>query len=96
MHKLRRRVMRMKFADRMRELKLLQQNGVIHKGRKSWWEADHILPVVEGGDSNLDNIRTLCIACHRAVTKELRERRRRCSIPPAEDTHGTESRDVRI
>ncbi|HEX7828937.1 MAG TPA: HNH endonuclease [Thermoanaerobaculia bacterium] len=75
MHKLRRRVMRMKFADRMRELKSLQQNGVIHKGRKTWWEADHILPVVEGGDSNLENIRTLCIPCHRGVTKALRERR---------------------
>jgi hypothetical protein len=77
MHRLRRRVMRMPFAARMRELKVLQQNGVIHKGRKTWWEADHIVPVVEGGDSNLENIRTLCIPCHRAVTKELRERRKR-------------------
>jgi 5-methylcytosine-specific restriction endonuclease McrA len=77
MHKLRRRVMRMPFAERMRELKALQQNGVVHKGRKTWWEADHIVPVVEGGDSNLENIRTLCIPCHRAVTKELRERRKR-------------------
>lgn len=74
MHKLRRRVMRMKFAERMRELKALQQSGVIHKGRKTWWEADHIVPVVEGGDSNLENIRTLCIACHRNATKALRER----------------------
>ena len=32
---------------------------MIHKRRKSWWEADHILPVVEGGDSSLDNMRTL-------------------------------------
>ena len=74
--RLRRRVMRMPFAERMRELRALQQRGVIAKRRKSWWEADHILPVVEGGDSTLENVRTLCIPCHRAVTAALRERRR--------------------
>lgn len=74
--KLRRRVMRLPFADRMRELRALQERGLIARKRKSWWEADHILPVVEGGDSALDNIRTLCIPCHRAATAELRARRR--------------------
>lgn len=74
--KLRRRVMRLSFADRMRELRALIERGAIHRGRKTWWEADHIRPVVEGGDSNLDNMRTLCIACHREVTRGLRERRR--------------------
>ena len=69
--------MRLPFAERMRTLKALQTAGTIHKGRKTWWEADHILAVVEGGDSNLDNVRTLCIPCHRAVTKELRERRKK-------------------
>lgn len=75
-HKLRCRVMRLSFGSRMKELRALLDSGVIHRRRKSWWEADHILPVVEGGDSNLDNIRTLCIPCHRGVTRELRERRR--------------------
>lgn len=74
--KLRRRVMRLPFADRMRELRALLQRGAIAKRRKTWWEADHIVPVVEGGDSNLENIRTLCIPCHKAVTSELRKRRR--------------------
>ncbi len=64
------------FAERMRELKSLQARGIIHRKRKSWWEADHILPVVEGGDSNLENIRTLCIPCHREITRELRARRK--------------------
>lgn len=68
--------MRLPFAERMREIRSLQERGVINRKRKSWWEADHILSVVEGGDSNLDNIRTLCIPCHRSVTKELRARRR--------------------
>jgi 5-methylcytosine-specific restriction enzyme A len=75
-HRFRRKVMRLPFAERMRELRSLQERGVITRKRKSWWEADHILAVVEGGDSNLDNIRTLCIPCHRSVTKELRARRR--------------------
>ena len=76
-HKLRRRIMRLPFAQRMRELRALQECGAIHKKRKSWWEADHIVPVVEGGDSSLDNMRTLCIPCHRGATRELAARRRR-------------------
>lgn len=39
------------------------------------WEADHILPVIEGGgDCGPENLRTLCWRCHRAVTAELRKR----------------------
>ncbi len=79
-HQLRRRIMRLPFSERMRQLRALQKEGVIHKGRKSWWEADHIVAVVEGGDSNLENMRTLCIPCHRAVTAELRERRKRYAL----------------
>lgn len=79
-HRARRRVMRLPFSARMLELRALQSRGVIHRHRKSWWEADHILPVVEGGDSNLENLRTLCIPCHRDVTRALRERRRGAAI----------------
>jgi 5-methylcytosine-specific restriction endonuclease McrA len=44
--------------------------------RKSLWDADHIVPVVEGGgECDLENIRTLCLKCHRAATAELRKRR---------------------
>jgi 5-methylcytosine-specific restriction endonuclease McrA len=78
--RLRRAVLRLPFAKRMSELRALQKRGAIHRGRKSWWEADHITPVVEGGDSNLENIRTLCIPCHREVTRALRVRRRGISI----------------
>ena len=43
--------------------------------RKSLWDADHILPVCEGGgECDLENIRTLCLACHRDATHELRRR----------------------
>lgn len=47
-------------------------------GRRSLWDADHILPVCEGGgECDLSNIRTLCLKCHRQATAALRERRRR-------------------
>lgn len=73
---LRRRIMRLPFGERMRELKEMVKVGIIIRGRKTWWEADHVVPVVEGGDSNLENIRTLCVPCHRDVTRALRARRR--------------------
>jgi len=75
-HRLRRRIMRLPFARRMREIRALLERGTIHRGRKSWWEADHIIAVVEGGDSSLDNIRTLCIPCHRTATRALRDKRK--------------------
>jgi 5-methylcytosine-specific restriction endonuclease McrA len=67
--------MRLRFAKRMSEIKRLHAQGLAFRGRKTWWEADHIVPVVEGGDSNLENVRTLCIPCHRKVTAALRDRR---------------------
>jgi 5-methylcytosine-specific restriction protein A len=46
--------------------------------RRSLWDADHIRPVAEGGGAcDLDNLRTLCIACHREATAQLRQRLRR-------------------
>jgi len=47
------------------------------------WHADHIVPVYEGGRlCGLDNLRTLCVVCHAAVTRQqaqarAAERRRR-------------------
>jgi 5-methylcytosine-specific restriction protein A len=52
--------------------------GVKSNSRHTLWDADHIVPVVEGGgECDLSNIRTLCLKCHRAVTAALRERRSR-------------------
>lgn len=44
-------------------------------GRKSLWDADHILPVAEGGgECDLANLRTLCLRYHRQNTAELQAR----------------------
>ena len=45
--------------------------------RRSLWDADHIRPVAEGGGQcDLDNLRTLCLPCHREATAQLRTRLR--------------------
>jgi 5-methylcytosine-specific restriction endonuclease McrA len=49
------------------------------RGRRAWrarrprWEADHILPVADGGgECGLENYRLLCRACHVGVTAQWR------------------------
>ena len=60
------------------KLKALAAWGVKPRARQSLWDADHIMPVVEGGgECALENLRTLCLLCHRKVTAELRLRRRK-------------------
>jgi 5-methylcytosine-specific restriction protein A len=45
-------------------------------GRRNLWDADHVVPVVEGGgECDLSNMRTLCVRCHREATAALRRRR---------------------
>lgn len=44
------------------------------------YEIDHITPVVEGGGlCTVDNLRTLCIPCHKDETKALRTRRKKAA-----------------
>jgi 5-methylcytosine-specific restriction endonuclease McrA len=41
------------------------------------WEADHILPVADGGgECGLENYRLLCRGCHAAVTRQWRRLKR--------------------
>jgi 5-methylcytosine-specific restriction endonuclease McrA len=69
-----RRIRRLRGLPRVR---LLDEWGLRNRQRKSLWDADHILPVVEGGgECDLDNIRTLCLKCHRKATADLRARRK--------------------
>ena len=65
----------LKKARGIAKLRLLERWGLKKVSRKSLWDADHILPVIEGGgECDLDNLRTLCLICHRVVTAELRKR----------------------
>lgn len=63
--------------------------------RRHLWDADHIVPVAEGGgECDLTNMRTLCLACHRTVTTELRKRlaertKRRDGAPAAAESAET-------
>lgn len=51
------------------------------RGTGDLWQADHIKPVIEGGgECDLSNFRTLCIPCHKKVTKELHGRLKRKRI----------------
>lgn len=47
----------------------------IARGTGDRWHADHITPVIEGGgECGLDNYRTLCIPCHKKVTRDMHSR----------------------
>jgi 5-methylcytosine-specific restriction protein A len=60
--------------------------------RGSLWDADHIRPVAEGGGQcDLDNLRTLCLPCHREVTAQLRLRLRR-RVPASKGEMGATRR----
>ena len=51
--------------------------------RRHLWDADHIVPVVEGGgECDLSNMRTLCLKCHQEATAALRARRKARAIQP--------------
>lgn len=53
----------------------------LHNCNRTWWEADHIKAVVEGGGQcGLDNYRTLCVRCHRQETKQLFARRKKSGV----------------
>ena len=53
----------------------LRAVGVGHRWPGDLWDADHIVPVIEGGgETGLENLRTLCIPCHKKETAVLRKR----------------------
>ena len=71
----------LRYSRGARRLELLKLWGLRSRTRKSLWDADHIIPVAEGGgECDLANIRTLCLICHRNQTVELRRRRKARSV----------------
>lgn len=72
---------RLKRSRGAKRLELMAHWGLKTKLRNSLWDADHMLPVVEGGgECDLENLRTLCLRCHRTATAALRERIRRAKV----------------
>lgn len=73
--KLRRQLKKAKADGDVAAVKQLQQQYPRLKANRSYWEADHIVPVVKGGgeSTDLNNFRTLCIECHLKVTNELKK-----------------------
>lgn len=73
---------RLRYARGAQRLQLLDFWKPARRLRMSLWEADHIVPVSEGGgECDLSNLRTLCLRCHRDATAQLRQRRRRTTLP---------------
>lgn len=47
------------------------------------WEADHIHPRHDGGGDELENLRTLCLPCHKRISRLYADRRARRARDPA-------------
>lgn len=49
-----------------------------YKPRQSFWELDHVVPLIDGGSHDDDNLQTLCTPCHtRKTADEARVRAQR-------------------
>jgi 5-methylcytosine-specific restriction protein A len=83
---------KLRYSRGSRRQEMLRDWGLRTASRRSLWDADHIVPVKEGGgECDVDNIRTLCLRCHRGVTAELRERIRLRKIAMASLGSGRET-----
>lgn len=48
-----------------------------HYRVRALWEADHVVPLAEGGANTVENLRTLCVRCHKRASAEGAARRAR-------------------
>lgn len=65
----------MRKLDYAARRQFLKKWGLREGSRKSFWDADHLVPVAEGGGQcDLSNMRTLCLLCHKEETADLRKR----------------------
>jgi 5-methylcytosine-specific restriction endonuclease McrA len=49
--------------------------GCDAKGSHGGFEFDHVVPIADGGAFGAENVRMLCVPCHRRVTREWRRQR---------------------
>lgn len=64
-------------------------NQCVKCGSTERLEVDHVLNIAHGGTHNLDNLQTLCAACHREKSQEearqaraVKRARRRLPVAP--------------
>lgn len=63
--------------------RIIRERGF--KTRKSLWELDHIIPLIDGGGHSDENLQTLCTPCHvRKTVDEARERADRNRVEKVE------------
>ncbi|CAL9198400.1 unnamed protein product [Musa hybrid cultivar] len=66
-----------KVAPKLAQKKKLLDKLVHEPTEGNAWHADHIIPVYKGGgECSLENMRTLCVACHSEVTMAQQDERR--------------------
>ena len=71
--------------------KKLRERGFLP--RRSLWELDHVVPLIEGGSHELDNLQTLCVPCHRKKTAAEARQRAGLRREQAEEVSATEQAD---
>jgi 5-methylcytosine-specific restriction endonuclease McrA len=64
--------------------KALREKGFVP--RRSLWELDHIIPLIDGGGHDLENLQTLCTPCHKKKTAEEASHRAVLGQPPTDDS----------
>lgn len=51
--------------------------------RKTFWDADHIIPIYKGGgECGLEGLRTLCVKCHKKHTAKQANARKKRRVKP--------------
>lgn len=55
---------------------VLQRQFAARRWVKTLWAADHIVALVDGGSTDLENLQTLCLDCHNEKSNADRRRRR--------------------
>lgn len=68
-------------TDHAKYLELTRRYKILHrhdfKVDRHYWEADHIIPVKQGGGQcGLENLTTLCVPCHKSKTKTQLSRKK--------------------
>jgi hypothetical protein len=62
--------------------------------RRSLWELDHVVPLIDGGSHDPANLQTLCVPCHRK--KSAHETRERARARAAAEPQQEQSTDLTL